>query len=159
MACGDDFTDKHGDRTGVALWGYADDKKMFFVKRKSGHYEYFKYRSKFSSFTSVDLSEVVRAPFYNTSDNIQAWDFKRFLEDQVKKGFSGFPTSKSTIEKIPGLRDGKTGKIFKNVMWPPTDKEKIIPIARPLPDGSLRSMRYWVYDDNSTTTVIRLKST
>ena len=55
VACGDGFTDEHGDRTGVDVWGYDPDKKLFFVKRKSERYEYFKYRSKFSSFTSVDL--------------------------------------------------------------------------------------------------------
>ena len=41
-------------------------------------------------------------------------------------------------------------------MWPPTKKEKAIPIAKPLPDGSLRTIKYWVYDHNSLSAVIRI---
>ena len=155
VACGDSFTDKHGDRSGVAIWGYDENKKMFYVKRKSGRDKYIKYRSQFTSFTAVGLQEMLRATFYNPSNNIEAWDFKKFLEDQAKKGFSGFPTAKSRIRIVPGLLD-ESGNTYKHVMWPPTKKEKVILIARPPPDGSLRNMKLWVYDDDSTTAVIRL---
>ena len=77
----------------------------------------------------------------------------------MRKKFSGFKTAASTVVELEGVRDGKTGKKFKNVMWPPTDKEKIIPIPRPLPDGSLREAIFWVYDDVTTTAVVRLPKT
>ena len=46
-----------------------------------------------------------------------------------------------------------------NVMWPPTNKEKIIPIVKPLADGYLREAQFWIYDEASTTAVIRLPKT
>ena len=130
---------------------------MYYVTRKSGREEHFKYRSQFSSFTAVGLQEMLRAPFLNPSNNIEAWNFKRFLEDQAKKGFPGFTTAKSRITVVPGLLD-ENGNTYKHVMWPPTKKEKVIPIARPLPDGSLRTIKFWVYDHVSLTAVIRLSS-
>ena len=45
VACGDPFTDIHGDRSGVARWGYDENLRMFFVTRKSLREEHFKYRS------------------------------------------------------------------------------------------------------------------
>ena len=42
-------------------------------------------------------------------------------------------------------------------MWPPTDKEKAIPMAKSLPDGSLRTIKLWVYDHISLSAVIRLE--
>ena len=155
----ENFADEHGDRSGVAIWGWDENKQLWLVKRKgSRRAEYFKYKSQFSSFTAVDLCEVIRASFYNPSNNADAWNFKGFLEDQKKK-FSSFKTAKSTFVEVEGVRDGKTSKQFKNVMWPPIDKENIIPIAKPLPDGSLREAKFWVYDDVTTTAVIRLPKT
>ena len=95
------------------------------------------------------------APFFNPSNNIAAWDFKRFLENQAKKGFSEFHTAQSRITEIPGLLD-ENGNTYKHVMWPPIKKEKVISIARPLLDGSLRTIKFSVYDHVSLTAVIRL---
>ena len=42
-------------------------------------------------------------------------------------------------------------------MWPPTKGERAIPIAKPLPDGSVRTIKYWIYDHNSLSAVIRIE--
>ncbi|KAL4564637.1 hypothetical protein LXL04_028704 [Taraxacum kok-saghyz] len=135
----DAFSDKNGDRSGVSRWGYDENKKI----------------SRFHSFTALGLQEMLRADFYNPSNNIGAWDFKIYLENQARKGFKDFPTAKSRIRIIPCMLD-ENGNTYRYVMWPPTEQEKVIPIARPLPDGSLRTMKFWVYDHNSLTAVIRL---
>ena len=46
-----------------------------------------------------------------------------------------------------------------NVMWPSTAKAKSVPISKRLPDGTLDTIQFWVYDEATTTVVIRLKST
>nr|KAJ0204818.1 hypothetical protein LSAT_V11C500277750 [Lactuca sativa] len=38
---GKKFTDKYWDRSGILMWGYEFDKKMWIVKRKSGRDEYY----------------------------------------------------------------------------------------------------------------------
>ena len=98
---------------------------------------------------------MLRAPFFNPSNNIEAFNFKRFLENQARKGFLNFSTAKPRITRIPGLLD-ENGNTYTHVMWPPTNKENVIPIARPLADGSLRTIKFWVYDHNSLTAVIKL---
>ncbi|XP_076954749.1 protein FAR1-RELATED SEQUENCE 5-like [Bidens hawaiensis] len=43
-----------------------------------------------------------------------------------------------------------------NVMWPPTDKVKSIPISKRFPEGALDEMKFWTYDGVTTTVIIRL---
>ena len=42
-------------------------------------------------------------------------------------------------------------------MWPPTTNAKKIPITQHLPDGSLNDLLFWVYDEVTTTMVIKMK--
>ncbi|KAL4568305.1 hypothetical protein LXL04_023914 [Taraxacum kok-saghyz] len=109
----------------VARWGYDEDKRLFYVTRNSKREEYFKYRSQFHSFTAL-----------------------------ARKGFPNFQTAKARITRIRGMLD-ENGNTYTHVMWPPTDKENVIPIARPLPDGSLRTIEFWVYDSTSLSAVIK----
>ena len=42
-------------------------------------------------------------------------------------------------------------------MWPATNQVKQIPVLQSYPDGSLSSMLYWVFDETTTSIVIKLK--
>ena len=155
VAVGDPFTDIHGDRTGVARWGYDGDKRLYYVTRNSGREEHFKYRSQFHSFTALGIQEMLRAPFFNDSENNQAYSFRRHLINQARRGFPNFEVAQPRVTVVRDLYD-ENDRPFKQVMWPPTDKEKAIPMAKPLPDGSLRTIKLWVFDHNSLSAVIRL---
>ncbi|KAL4556434.1 hypothetical protein LXL04_039086 [Taraxacum kok-saghyz] len=85
--------------SGIRVWGYDDDREMWFVKRKSGNVEYYEKKIDFMSWTKVDLSELIQAPFYNPSNDPMTWGFKSFLEDQAKKNFDGMKTAVSFTKK------------------------------------------------------------
>ena len=106
----------------------------------------------------MDLAELSRSPFSNPSDNPQATQFKHFLEDQVKKGFPSMKTVESVIKHYPDVIDPKTGHPLQVVMWPATNQVKQIPVLQSYPDGSLSSMEYWVFDETTTSAVIKLKN-
>ncbi|MFS7937319.1 hypothetical protein Hanom_Chr05g00426221 [Helianthus anomalus] len=36
---------------------------------------------------------------------------------------------------------------MKIVSWPPTDKEKTIPLGKKIPDGIMKTMHFWAYDE------------
>ena len=91
VACGDSFTDKHGDRTGVALWGYDENKKMFFVNRKSKREEYFRFRSQFSTFTAVGLYEMLRPLSTIHQTTLRHGTSKYFLKIKPRKVSLDFP--------------------------------------------------------------------
>ncbi|KAL4573627.1 hypothetical protein LXL04_020440 [Taraxacum kok-saghyz] len=105
----------------------------------------------FISWTKIDLSELLQAPFHNPSNIPKAWDFKSFLEDQAKKNFTGMKIDSSFTNKSKGVINPHTNKTMVNFMWPPT--------AKRLPDGTLDSMRFWVYDEATSTVVIRIYKT
>ena len=65
----------------------------------------------------------------------------------------------SFLKKAKGVRLPLTNKTVVNVMWPPTDKVKSVPISKPLSDGSLHIMQFWVYDEATSTVVIRMEKT
>ncbi|CAH1450834.1 unnamed protein product [Lactuca virosa] len=46
---GKKFIDKYGDRSGIIMWGYDADKRMWVVKRKSGRIEYYEKKVDFLS--------------------------------------------------------------------------------------------------------------
>ena len=80
-------------------------------------------------------------------------DFDKVEEDENALAIL---TMALTPEIAQGLINPDTEKTYIQVLWPPVDQEKVVPISRPLPDGSLRTMKYWVYDDASATVVIKL---
>ncbi|MFS7904724.1 hypothetical protein Hanom_Chr01g00039411 [Helianthus anomalus] len=45
-----------------------------------------------------------------------------------------------------GVRDPHTNKRMKIVSWPPTDKEKTIPLVKKIPKGALKTVHFWAYD-------------
>ncbi|CAI9269202.1 unnamed protein product [Lactuca saligna] len=81
----------------------------------------------------------------------------RSIEYYVKKIDFVSWTKVDLAELVKGLIDPCTTKIVVNVMWPPTNKAKKIPITQRVPDGSLNDLLYWVYDEATTTIVIKMK--
>ncbi|CAI9281709.1 unnamed protein product [Lactuca saligna] len=69
---GKKFTDKYRDRSGILMWGYDADKKMWVVKRKSHRIEYYERPTKFISWKKVDLAKVIHAPFNNPTNDSMA---------------------------------------------------------------------------------------
>ncbi|MFS8007690.1 hypothetical protein Hanom_Chr14g01264031 [Helianthus anomalus] len=63
-------------------------------------------------------------------------------------------TVESTVRRNPGVRDPHTKRTIKSVIWPPTDKEKIIPIACKFTKGILRNFEFWAYDPTMAEDVI-----
>ena len=62
--------------------------------------------------------------------------------------------AQSFLKKARGVRSATTRKIFKNVMWPPTTKEKTIPLPKPHPKGCLQKFNFWAYDPQMAEAII-----
>nr|KAJ0225461.1 hypothetical protein LSAT_V11C100048600 [Lactuca sativa] len=107
---GKKFTDKYGDRSGIIMWGYDAEKKMWTVKQKSGRIEYYERKVDFMSWTKVDLSELIHAPFHNPTNDTMAWSFKNFLEIKAKNNFEDLKTFSSFTKKAKGVIDPHTNK-------------------------------------------------
>ncbi|KAI3779408.1 hypothetical protein L2E82_09125 [Cichorium intybus] len=76
------FSDKYGDCSGITFWGCDGDKKVWWVKINTDRVEYYDKPDKFTSWITVDLTELSYAPFHNPSQDQEAWKFFRFLEIQ-----------------------------------------------------------------------------
>ncbi|MFS7926861.1 hypothetical protein Hanom_Chr04g00302081 [Helianthus anomalus] len=94
----------------------------------------------FSSFTSL--------PYHDPEPNQRGrgWVFHSRLEKEVKSNFATMKTTEPTVKRNPGVRDPHTKHTVKSVIWPATDKEKIIPISPKFETGILRNFRFWAYD-------------
>lgn len=150
------FSDKYGDRSGIVSWGYDADKEMWWVKRKSGSMEYYNKMKNFKTWTKVDLTDLINAPYHNPSNDPKASKFWNFLKNQVDNKFPTMPTAESFLKKASGVRDPHTGKRMVNVMWPATEKVKSIPLTKPFPEGALDDMKFWTYDHATSTVIIRV---
>ena len=155
---GDSQSEKYGDRSGIRMWGYDKSRKLWIVKRNSGKIEYYDKKVAFTSWTKVDLSELSNAPFYNPTKDNAAWNFKRFLENQVKQGFPNMSTAESVLKKDRGRRDPQTGKRLKKVVWPATAKVKLIPMPAPIADGALSEFEFWYFDGVTAVAVVRTRT-
>lgn len=142
----------------MAAWGFHDVLRLWIIIRKSGNSELYKDIHAFSSLTKVDLAELSQAPFINLLNNSQVSQFKFFLDEQVKKGFPTMPTAESVILEHPDVFEASSDKPLQVVMWPPTKQVKQFPIAQGYQDGSLSSLECWVYDENTSGVVIKLKN-
>ena len=63
-------------------------------------------------------------------------------------------TAESLVKPAPGVRDPRTNKRMKIVSWPPTNKEKTIPLVKKIPAGALKNLQFWAYDETSGQAVI-----
>ena len=61
------FGDEFGDLSGIKMWAFDHEVNMWVVKRNSGISEYYQSIHDFNSWTKVDLAELSRVPFHNTS--------------------------------------------------------------------------------------------
>ncbi|CAI9294424.1 unnamed protein product [Lactuca saligna] len=143
----------------------SDHPKMFIKeirKRKLlidlvGNIEYYAKKIGFVSWIKVDLVELVHELFHNPTNDPKAWAFKKFQEDKAKQKFEGLKTTSLFVKKVKGVTHPRTNKTMVNVMWPPTNKAKRIPITQCVPNGSLNDLLYWVYDEATSIVVIKMK--
>ncbi|MFS7995383.1 hypothetical protein Hanom_Chr12g01117271 [Helianthus anomalus] len=56
-------------------------------------------------------------------------------------------TAESIVTPAPGIKDPRTNKRMMIVSWPPIDKEKTIPLVKKIPNGVLKTMHFWAYDE------------
>ncbi|CAI9302403.1 unnamed protein product [Lactuca saligna] len=104
------FVDRYDDCSRIRMWGFEVEKKMWVVIRKSRNIEYCEKKIEFVSWTKVDLAELVHTPFHNSTNDPNAWAFKKFLEDKAKMNFEGMTTTSSFIKKANDVIDPHTNK-------------------------------------------------
>ena len=73
------YVTKYGDRSGIKMWGFDFETKLWVVRRNSGRIEHYDKMVDFHTWTSVDLAELVRAPFLNPYEVPRARGFREFL--------------------------------------------------------------------------------
>ncbi|MFS7953625.1 hypothetical protein Hanom_Chr07g00620891 [Helianthus anomalus] len=124
------------------------DKQMWLITCKSGHREYYAKESQFESWTKIDLKSLLYAPFYDPDLNCRGrgWVFHSRLEREVRTNFATMKTAEPTIRRNPSVRDPHTKRTVRSVIWPATDKEKIIPIAKKCEKGILKNLKFWADD-------------
>ncbi|KAJ0813540.1 hypothetical protein HanPSC8_Chr17g0774591 [Helianthus annuus] len=132
---------------------------MWLVMRKSGHREYYAKQSQFESWMKIDLKSLLHAPFYDPDLNRRGrgWEFHSRLEIEVRTNFSTMKTTEPTIRRNLGVRDPHTKRTIKSVIWPVTDKEKIIPIVKKFEKGILKSFKFWAYDPKMAEAAIDIE--
>ncbi|MFS7937185.1 hypothetical protein Hanom_Chr05g00424671 [Helianthus anomalus] len=62
--------------------------------------------------------------------------------------------AKSYLKKSHGVRDPHTKRTIKTVIWSPTDKEKVIPVAPKFDKVVLKNIKFWAYDPKMAEAVI-----
>ncbi|MFS7935257.1 hypothetical protein Hanom_Chr05g00401341 [Helianthus anomalus] len=156
MELGSSHYDEVGNKSEVACWRYEHHKEMWLVTRKSGHREYYGNESQFESWIKIDLKSLLRAPYYDPDLNQRGrgWAFHSRLEREVKINFATMKTAEPTVFRNPGVRDPHTKRTTRSVIWPATDKEKIIPIAKKFEKGIPKNFKFWAYDPKMVESVI-----
>ena len=147
--------DKKGNRSGIDHWGYDGDKKLWFVRRKNGELEYYENWKAFQSWTVVDLRELSEAPFHAFgADTQRGYNLYNALLREAATNFKDMVTAASGVRTHKDVIDPSTGKPLKTVVWPPTQKAKVIPLPADLHDGSLSDFKYWCYDPVQSEAII-----
>ncbi|KAL8265632.1 hypothetical protein R6Q59_002976 [Mikania micrantha] len=94
--------------------------------------------------------------------NVDKWVAGRKVDTSERLIIPGFDTwiisnnnrtcqrSESIVTKHKGDRDGRTGKKFTSISWPPTNKLRSIPIPQRFPDGCLSNFVMWAIDSESS---------
>ncbi|KAF5783129.1 hypothetical protein HanXRQr2_Chr11g0504321 [Helianthus annuus] len=156
MELGSSYYDEVGNKSDVACWRYEPDKEMWLITRKSGHREYYGKESQFESWTKSDLKSLLRAPYYDPVLNKRGpgWAFHSRLEKEVRTNFATMKTAEPIVRRNPGVRDSYTRRTVKSIIWPPTNKEKVIPLTKKFEKGILRNFRFWAYDPTLAEAVI-----
>ncbi|KAJ0726310.1 hypothetical protein HanPI659440_Chr12g0468831 [Helianthus annuus] len=148
--------DTLGNKSKIVNWRYDHDMNMWLITRESGHMEYYAKESQFETWTKIDLQSLLRTPYHDSDPNQRGrgWAFHAKLEKEVKNNFQNMKVAESYLRKSHGVRDPHTKRTIKTVIWPPTEKEKIIPIARKFAKGILKTFQFWAYDPKMAEAVI-----
>ncbi|MFS7954477.1 hypothetical protein Hanom_Chr07g00630961 [Helianthus anomalus] len=148
MELGSTYYDEVGNKLEVACWRYELDKRMWLITRKSRHMEYYGKESKFESWTHIDLKTLLRVPYFDPDlrKKGRGWAFHSCLEKEVRTNFDTMKTAEPTVRRNPGVHYSFTKRTLKSIIWPPTDKEKIIPLTRKFEKGILRNFKFWAYN-------------
>ncbi|KAJ0614980.1 hypothetical protein HanIR_Chr02g0068751 [Helianthus annuus] len=125
------------------------------LKGEVGPVEWYKNPAQFQTFTKVDLITLSRSPFVDDKPDGCGYLFFERLQREVARGFPSMHTAESIVTPAKkGVRDPRTNKWMKIVSWPPTDKEKTIPLVKKIPKGALKTMHFWAYDERLGQAVI-----
>ncbi|KAJ0792835.1 hypothetical protein HanOQP8_Chr01g0022401 [Helianthus annuus] len=155
MDVGETLYDKVGNRSGVVSWGFDHDRRRWWIKRKVGPVEWYKNPTQFQTFTKVDLITLSRSPYVDDKPGGRGYLFFKRLQREVARDFPSMRTAESIVTPAAkGVRDPHTNKRMKIVSWPPTDKEKTIPLVKKIPKGPLKTMQFWAYDERLGQAVI-----
>ncbi|MFS7946482.1 hypothetical protein Hanom_Chr06g00536801 [Helianthus anomalus] len=159
MELGSSHYDEVGNKSEVSCWRFEHDKQMWLITRKSDHREYYTKEIQFESWTKIDLKSLLRAPFYDPDLNRRGkgWAFHSKLEREVRTNFATMKTAEPTVRRNAGVRDPFIKRPVKSVIWPPTDKEKTIPIEKKFVKGILKNFKFWAYDPKMVEAAIVTK--
>ncbi|KAM0057389.1 hypothetical protein Hdeb2414_s0005g00157641 [Helianthus debilis subsp. tardiflorus] len=148
MDLGSSHYDKVRKKSTVANWRYDHDKNMWLITRESGHSECYAKESQFESWTKIDLQSLLHAPYHDSDPNQRGrgWAVHAKLEREVKNNFQNMKVVDLYLKKSHAVHDTHTKRTVRTVIWPPTDKEKLIPVARKFAKGILKNIQFWSYD-------------
>ncbi|KAJ0637328.1 hypothetical protein HanOQP8_Chr17g0672521 [Helianthus annuus] len=147
MDVGESHYDMVGNKSVDVSWGFDHDRKMWWIKRKIGPVEYYSRPAQFQTMTKVDLTMLSNAPYTDDKPGGRGYLFFERLKRDVVRGFPFMHTAESILTPSLGVLDPRTNRRMKIVTWPPTNKEKTIPLVKKIPDGSLKTMHFWAYDE------------
>ncbi|MFS8013587.1 hypothetical protein Hanom_Chr14g01334711 [Helianthus anomalus] len=114
MDVSENYYDKFGNRSGIIRWGFDHDRRRWWIKRKVG---------------PVDLIILSKSPYVDDKPGGRGYLFFERLQRGEARGFLSMHTAESITSSAKGVRDPRTNKRMKIISWPPTDKEKTIPLA------------------------------
>ncbi|KAJ0569547.1 hypothetical protein HanHA300_Chr05g0167451 [Helianthus annuus] len=154
MDVGENYYDKVGNRSGIISWGFDHDCHRWWIKRKVGPVEWYKNPAQFQMFIKVDLIILSKSTYVDVKPGGRGYLFFKRLQREVAPGFPSMHTAKSIVTPAKGIRDPHTNKRMQIVLWPPTDKEKTILLVKKIPNGALKTMHFWAYDETLGQVVI-----
>ncbi|MFS7929310.1 hypothetical protein Hanom_Chr04g00331011 [Helianthus anomalus] len=102
---------------------------------------------------------ALRAPYHYSDPNQRGrgWAFHVKLEREVKNNFQNMKVAESYLKKSCGVRDPHTKQTIRTVIWPPTDKENVIPVAHKFSKGVLKNFQFQAYDPRMAEAAILMK--
>ncbi|KAM0061452.1 hypothetical protein Hdeb2414_s0004g00136261 [Helianthus debilis subsp. tardiflorus] len=112
-----------------------------------GPVEWYKNPAQFQTFTKVDLINLSKSPYVDDQPGGRGYLFFERLQREVARNFPSMHTAESIVTPAKGIRDPYTNKQMKIVQWPPTNKEKTIPLVKKIPKGAMKTLHFWAYDE------------
>ncbi|KAJ0581646.1 hypothetical protein HanHA300_Chr04g0143451 [Helianthus annuus] len=154
MDVGENYYDKVGNRSCIISWGFDHDRRRWWINWKVGPVEWYKNPAQFQTFTKVDLTKLANSPYVDDKPGRRGYLFFERFQREVACGFPSMHTAESIVTPDSGNRDPRTNKRMKIVLRLPTDKEKTIHLVKKIPNGALKTMHFWAYDETLDQAVI-----